>query len=87
MSKRKHLISYLYENIQLESKTILSGAAAIGLRTVNEQIKESSSNPETPLTFDHVLGALKTGMVSASQQAMVSTLDRLNARVEEANKA
>ncbi len=82
MSKRKHLISYIYEN----SKTILSAAAASGLRTVNEQIKESSSHPETPLTFDHILGALKTGMVSASQQAMVSTLDRLNASSAGANK-
>lgn len=81
MSKRNNLISYLHENIQREGKTIISAAAASGLRSVNEQIKESTSNPDTPLTFGSILDAVKTGMISASQQVMVSTLDRLNERV------
>ncbi|MBO9600576.1 MAG: hypothetical protein J7559_22480 [Cohnella sp.] len=81
MSNRKNLIAYVYENVRREGKTILSAAAASGLRSVNEQIKESKSNPERSLTFESMLGALKTGMLSASQQAMVSTLDRLDARV------
>ena len=86
MSKRYKVISYLYENIQIEGKTILSAAAASGLRSVNEQIKESTGNPGTPLTVGSILGALKTGMLSASQQAMAATLDRLNDKAAKDNK-
>lgn len=87
MSKRISLISFLYDNIRKEGKTILKAGAASGLQSVNEQIKESAGNPETPLTFGHILDALKTGMVSASQQVMVSTLDRLNERVSAEEKS
>jgi hypothetical protein len=81
MSKRKKLISAIYDNVEREGKTILSAAAISGLKSVNEQIKESSSNPSEPLTFGSILDALKSGALSASQQVMVTSFDRLTERV------
>lgn len=80
MSGSKKLISAICDHMEREGKTVLSAAVMSGLKSVNDHIRETSGNPDESLSFGSLLTALKGGALSAGQQIMATTFDRLNER-------